>query len=53
MPLSRDLRDEFIRMEDDTGASARNVVDCIVCADYSGIVVDTLRGERRKEKGGE
>ena len=38
-------------MEDDTGASARNVVDRIVCADYSGIVINALRGEQRKERG--
>ena len=52
LKLGRDLRDEFIRMEDDTGASARNVVDRIVCADYSRIVINALRGEQRKERGG-
>ena len=45
------MRDEFIRMEDDTGASARNTVNRIVCADYSGIVIDAHRGEQRKERG--
>ena len=51
VPLSRDIRDEFIIMEDDTGVSAHNMVDRIVCADYSGIVIDALRGEQRKERG--
>ena len=38
-------------MEDNTRVSACDVVDCIVCADYSGIVIDTLWGEQRKERG--
>ena len=38
-------------MEDNTGASDRNVVDCIVCANYSGIIINMLRGEKRKERG--
>ena len=38
-------------MEDDTGASDRNVVDRIVESYYNGIVIGALRGKHRKERG--
>ena len=38
-------------MEEDNGASAHNVVDCTVYTDYSGIVIDMLRGKQSKERG--
>ena len=50
VPLSQYLRNEIIRMEDDTGMSVRNMVDCIVCTDYIGIVIDALRLKHRKER---
>ena len=51
MPLSQDLRGKFIIMEDSTGESACNVVDCVVCTNYRSIIISALRGEQRKEKG--
>ena len=49
--LRQDLRNVFIQMEDNTGSSDRNVLDHIVCADFSGVVIDVLRVKQKKERG--
>lgn len=49
MPLGRDLSMELTALEDTTGAKAGNIVEKIVCCDYSPAVIDLCKENQRRD----
>lgn len=50
VPLGRDILQDLLTFQSNTGANANRVVDQIVCFDYSTVVIDLLSQEQKQNE---